>query len=77
MPPRSIIIDADPGNDDAVALLLALASPELATRGVTTVAGNVPLTLTTRNARAIGEFHPIIPLPASASSSPTSVSVRS
>ena len=56
MTPRSIIIDADPGNDDAVALLLALASPELDTLGVTTVAGNVPLTLTTRNARAIVEL---------------------
>ena len=56
MPPRSIIIDADPGNDDAVALLLALASPELATLGITTVAGNVPLALTTRNARAIVEL---------------------
>ena len=56
MTPRSIIIDADPGNDDAVALLLALASPELATLGVTTVAGNVPLALTTRNARALVEL---------------------
>ena len=55
MTPRSIIIDADPGNDDAVALLLALASPELAILGVTTVAGNVPLALTTRNARALVE----------------------
>ena len=56
MTPRPIIIDADPGNDDAVALLLALASPELATLGITTVAGNVPLALTTRNARAIVEL---------------------
>ena len=56
MTPRSIIIDADPGNDDAVALLLALASPELDTLGVTTVAGNVPLALTTRNARALAEL---------------------
>ena len=56
MTPRQIIIDADPGNDDAVALLLALASPELETLGITTVAGNVPLALTTRNARAIVEL---------------------
>ena len=55
MTSRSIIIDADPGNDDAVALLLALASPELDTLGVTTVAGNVPLALTTRSARALAE----------------------
>ncbi len=46
-----IIIDTDPGQDDAVALLLALASPEeLDVLGITTVAGNVPLKLTTRNA---------------------------
>lgn len=49
---RSIIIDCDPGQDDAVALLLAMASPdELDILGVTTVAGNVPLDLTQRNAR--------------------------
>ena len=50
MKSRSIIIDTDPGQDDAVALLLALASPELEVLGITTVAGNVPLALTTRNA---------------------------
>lgn len=50
MKPRAIIIDTDPGQDDAVALLLALASPELEVLGITTVAGNVPLALTTRNA---------------------------
>jgi purine nucleosidase len=49
---RSIIIDCDPGQDDAVALLLAMASPEeLDLLGITTVAGNVPLPLTERNAR--------------------------
>ena len=42
--PRNIIIDTDPGQDDAVALLLALASPEDVTvLGITAVAGNVPL----------------------------------
>ena len=56
MTPRSIIIDADPGHDDAVALLLALASPELDTLGITTVAGNVPLALTSRNALGIVEL---------------------
>jgi len=51
---RPIIIDCDPGQDDAVALFLAMASPdELDIRGVTTVAGNVPLELTERNARMI------------------------
>ena len=46
---RRIIIDTDPGQDDAVAILLALASPELNVLGITAVAGNVPLDLTTRN----------------------------
>ncbi len=49
---RKIIIDCDPGQDDAVALFLAFASPdELDLLGITTVGGNVPLELTTRNAR--------------------------
>lgn len=55
--PRKIIIDTDPGQDDAVAILLALASPdEIDLLGITTVAGNVPLDLTTRNARMICEL---------------------
>jgi len=48
---RKIIIDCDPGQDDAVALFLAFASPELEVLGITTVGGNVPLQLTHRNAR--------------------------
>ena len=49
---RKIIIDCDPGQDDAVALFLALASAdELDLLGITAVAGNVPLELTQRNAR--------------------------
>jgi purine nucleosidase len=49
---RKIIIDCDPGQDDAVALFLAMSSPdELELLGITTVAGNVPLHLTERNAR--------------------------
>ena len=49
---RKIIIDCDPGQDDAIALLLAFASPaELELLGITTVGGNVPLELTHRNAR--------------------------
>ena len=52
MAPRPIIIDCDPGQDDAVALFLAMSSPdELDLLGITTVAGNVPLELTQRNAR--------------------------
>lgn len=55
--PRKIIIDTDPGQDDAVAILLALASPdEIEVLGLTAVAGNVPLHLTERNARIICEL---------------------
>ena len=55
--PRKIIIDTDPGQDDAVAILLALASPdELEVLGLTAVAGNVPLALTQHNARQIVEL---------------------
>ncbi|OQP86388.1 nucleoside hydrolase [Rhizobium rhizosphaerae] len=56
MLPQKIIIDTDPGQDDAVALLLALASPELSVEGVVTVAGNVPLDRTTYNARQVLEL---------------------
>jgi inosine-uridine nucleoside N-ribohydrolase len=45
-----IVIDCDPGHDDAMAILLALASPEVELVGVTTVAGNQTLDKTTRNA---------------------------
>ncbi len=49
---RKIVIDCDPGQDDAVALFLAFASSdELELLGITTVGGNVPLSLTSRNAR--------------------------
>ena len=54
--PRRIIIDTDPGQDDAVAILLALGSPELEIVGITAVAGNVPLKLTEKNARKICEL---------------------
>ncbi|MEO0989604.1 MAG: nucleoside hydrolase [Pseudomonadota bacterium] len=57
MPPRKIIIDTDPGQDDAVAILLALASPEeIDLLGITAVAGNVPLHLTEKNARIVCEL---------------------
>ena len=55
--PRKIIIDTDPGIDDAVALLLAFAAvEELEVLGIVTVAGNVPLAQTERNARAVCEL---------------------
>jgi len=50
---RDVIIDTDPGVDDALALFLALRSPELRVRAITTVAGNVPVELTTANAHRI------------------------
>ncbi len=57
MAPRKIIIDTDPGQDDAVAILLALASPEdIDVLGITAVAGNVPLPLTQKNARIVCEL---------------------
>jgi purine nucleosidase len=57
MSPRKIIIDTDPGQDDAVAILLALASPaEIEVLGITCVAGNVPLALTSKNARIVCEL---------------------
>lgn len=57
MSARKIIIDTDPGQDDAVAILLALASPdEIDLLGLTCVAGNVPLPLTARNARIVCEL---------------------
>ena len=53
---QKIIIDTDPGQDDAVAILLALASPELDVLGITAVAGNVPLRLTGKNALKVCEL---------------------
>lgn len=65
---RKIIIDTDPGQDDAIAILLALGSPELDVLGITAVAGNVPLALTQKNARKICELagRPDIPVYAGA-----------
>src|ERR687893_3246062 len=51
-----VLIDCDPGHDDAMALLLALASPELELLGVTTVHGNQTLEKTTANAIRVLEF---------------------
>src|ERR671937_2572751 len=53
--PTRILLDCDPGHDDAIALLLALASPELELLGVTTVAGNQTLEKTTANALRVLE----------------------
>ena len=53
MTPIPAILDVDPGHDDAVAIMLACAAPELDLQAITTVAGNVPLEKTTRNALRI------------------------
>jgi inosine-uridine nucleoside N-ribohydrolase len=50
---KRVIIDTDPGIDDAAAILLALASPELSVEAITTVYGNGPVEASTRNARRI------------------------
>src|SRR5947209_4795748 len=54
--PSRVIIDTDPGVDDALALLFAMRSPELKIEGITPVAGNVPLELTLPNALRMVEI---------------------
>jgi len=54
--PRRIIIDTDPGIDDAMAIFLALRSPELKVEAITAVSGNVPLELTLPNALRLAEI---------------------
>ena len=57
--PRHVIIDTDPGVDDALALILALQSPELCVEAITTVSGNVHVDLATQNALTVlGLFPP-------------------
>lgn len=51
-----ILIDCDPGVDDTLAILLALASPDLDVRAITTVCGNVPLSVCTSNALKVLEL---------------------
>lgn len=55
-PPFRVIIDTDPGVDDAFALLLAMRSPELTIEAITPVAGNVPLDITLPNALRMVEI---------------------
>jgi len=61
--PLAIIIDCDPGIDDAIALLSAFVSPELNILGICTVCGNQPLENTTRNALQITELGQRIDIP--------------
>lgn len=66
--PRRIILDTDPGVDDAMAIFLALRSPELKVEAITAVSGNVPLSLTLPNALRLIEIagRPDIPVAAGA-----------
>src|SRR5918998_1746794 len=64
--PIPVLIDCDPGHDDAIALLLALASPELDVLGVTTVHGNQTLAKTTANALRVLEFAGFADMPVAA-----------
>jgi purine nucleosidase/pyrimidine-specific ribonucleoside hydrolase len=54
--PRLTVIDTDPGIDDAIGILLALASPSFTIAGITTVAGNIGIETTTRNAGRLLAF---------------------
>ncbi|MFZ3217240.1 MAG: nucleoside hydrolase [Candidatus Acidiferrales bacterium] len=67
--PRRVIIDTDPGIDDALAIFLALRSPELQVEAITPVCGNVPLEFTLPNALRLVEIagRPDIPVAAGAS----------
>src|SRR5258708_39786474 len=58
-----IILDTDPGIDDALALFLALASPEVQLEAITTVSGNVSVEHTTRNALALLELAGRVDIP--------------
>jgi purine nucleosidase len=70
MSPKPVILDVDPGHDDAVAIMLACGAPELDLLAVTTVAGNVPLEKTTRNVVRVLSLtgHTGVPVAAGASS---------
>src|SRR5215472_134493 len=64
--PRQVILDCDPGIDDALAIAFAIGHPGIDLAGVTTVAGNVGLDRTTANALSVLEFlgHPEVPVAA-------------
>jgi len=63
MKKSKVILDMDPGIDDALALILALCSPEIQVLGVTTVAGNVPVEITSANARRVLEYLDVWDIP--------------
>ena len=61
--PRKIILDCDPGHDDAIAILLAHGNPHIELLAVTTVVGNQTLEKVTRNALAVAEIAGIVGVP--------------
>src|SRR3954466_4578642 len=71
--PTPVIIDCDPGHDDAMALLLALASPELELSAVTTVAGNQTLEKVTANAIRVLDVANAHAIPVAATAPPLPV----
>lgn len=64
--PRPVVLDCDPGHDDAMAIILAAASPALDLVGITTVAGNQTLEKTTLNARRVCSVAGIVDVPVAA-----------
>ncbi|MDN5851668.1 MAG: nucleoside hydrolase [Actinomycetia bacterium] len=66
MPPKPIILDCDPGHDDALAMLLAYANPALDLRAITTVAGNQTLAKVTDNAQRVATLAGITDVPIAA-----------
>src|SRR4051794_10785429 len=66
MTPRPIVLDCDPGHDDAIAMLLAHGSPEIDLRAITTVVGNQTLEKTTLNARRVATVAGIHDVPVAA-----------
>jgi pyrimidine-specific ribonucleoside hydrolase len=65
-PPRRVVLDCDPGHDDALAILLAAASPALEVEAITTVAGNQTLERVTLNARRVCSVAGITDVPIAA-----------
>ena len=51
--PRRIVLDCDPGHDDAVAMMLALGNPAIEVLAITTVGGNQTIDKVTRNAQSV------------------------
>lgn len=60
---RKVILDMDPGIDDALALLLAIRSPEIQVLGISTVAGNAPAEMTNANAHRVLEYLGVTDIP--------------